>query len=134
MEFIFQNWYLIVISLAIGIVIGYKVYQFKKLPKDVKIDNVIKFLVWAVGRAEEKYGSGTGKYKLQEVYAMFIQYMPDLALTIPFETFSDWVDKALKEFNKIMLNDKIKNIINPDMVIKLPEEEITDTTDNTTNT
>jgi len=123
-NFIMDYWFLIVIACVIGYLIGRSVKGFKNLPVEVKEENIINFLIWAVAKAEEKWGSNTGNLKLREAYALFVQFYPDIALKIPFETFSEWVDKALEKFNEIASkNKKIKDAINPDMVIREPKIE-----------
>ena len=68
-------------------------------------------LVWAVGKAEQEFGSGTGQLKLRSVYNQFIARFPKLSTFITFKRFSALVDEALNILSDMLKNGKIANII-----------------------
>lgn len=72
---------------------------------------VRNWLVWAVGKAEQEFGSGTGQLKLRSVYNQFIARFPKLSTFITFRRFSALVDEALNILSDILKNGKIANII-----------------------
>ena len=72
---------------------------------------VRNWLVWAVGKAEQEFGSGTGQLKLRSVYNQFIARFPKLSTFITFKRFSALVDEALDILSDMLKNGKIANII-----------------------
>lgn len=72
---------------------------------------VRNWLVWAVGKAEQEFGSGTGQLKLRSVYNQFIARFPKLSTFITFKRFSALVDEALNILSDMLKNGKIANII-----------------------
>lgn len=72
---------------------------------------VRNWLVWAVSKAEQKFGSGTGQLKLRSVYNQFIARFPKLSTFITFKRFSALVDEALDILSDMLKNGKIANII-----------------------
>ena len=72
---------------------------------------VRNWLVWAVGKAEQEFGSGTGQLKLRSVYNQFIARFPKLSTFITFRRFSALVDEALSILSDMLKNGKIANII-----------------------
>jgi len=82
------------------------IYNFMKLSRDEKINNIKEWLKYAVTIAEKELGRGTGQLKLRYVYNMFIEKFPKLTNLISFELFSAMVDEAL-----IWMNEQIdKNV------------------------
>ena len=69
------------------------------------------WLVWAVGKAEQEFGSGTGQLKLRSVYNQFIARFPKLSTFITFKRFAVLVDEALSILSDMLKNGKIANII-----------------------
>lgn len=112
MEFLMNYWYVIVGFIAVLIIAGISVYKFAGLPTKSQIAKVKEWLLYAVTMAEAELGGGTGKLKLRSVYDMFIEKFPVMAKVISFETFSLWVDEALKEM-RIMLetNENVKQLV-----------------------
>ena len=102
MNEIISNWYLYVIALVLGSVIGSLIYNFIKLPNSAKKEKIKEWLIWAVSKAEKELGSGTGKLKLRYVYDMFVTKFEFISRFMPFEDFSNLVDEALEEFNSII--------------------------------
>ena len=106
MEWLINNWYLIV---AAGAVIGAAVFAVRKflgLPTDQQIENLQEWLKWAVTEAEKELGSGTGQLKLRRVYDLALAKFPWIARLVPFEEFSMWVDDALLWLNKQLESNK----------------------------
>lgn len=112
MNEIISNWYLYVIAIVIGVVIGGLIYNFIKLPSSAKKEKIKEWLIWAVSKAEKELGSGTGQLKLRYVYDMFVTKFDFISRFMSFEEFSNLVDEALEEFNSMInTNEKVKNYI-----------------------
>ena len=115
MEWLINNWYLIV---AAGSVIGAAVFAVRKflgLPTDQQIENLKEWLKWAVTEAEKELGSGTGQLKLRRVYDLALAKFPWIARLVPFEEFSMWVDEALIWLGKQLESNKaITNMVKGD--------------------
>ena len=106
MKFLVDNWSLLVV---IGAMVGcafYYVKKFAKLPSEVQLDTVRKWLLYAVLRAEKEMGAGTGKAKLHYTFNMFVERFPTLVPLISFEMFSGLVDEVLVEMRKILETNK----------------------------
>lgn len=97
MEFLTNNWVLMVCSFALCIYIGFAVYGFIRQPKAEQVAAAKQWLLWAVNQAESELGNihGTGPLKLRMCYDLFVTKFPWLARIISFETFAQWVDEAL---------------------------------------
>lgn len=114
MEWLANNWTLIVV---IGAVIGVVVYygkKFSSLPSDEQLKKVKEWLLWAVIYTEKELGQGTGAAKLRFCYDLFIQRFPSLVTIISFELFSQYVDEAL---------EKMKHLLETNLDIKLYVED-----------
>lgn len=112
MQYLVQNWYLIVAAIAVVAVGGYCVYVFVKKPTNVQIQTVKEWLLWAVTEAEKELGSGTGQLKLRYVYNMFIERFDYLANVITFDMVSGLVDEALDEMRKMLsTNTAVQNYV-----------------------
>lgn len=115
MNFIIENWYMIVAALAIGCVGGIYIYRYFKMPTSEQLDKVRQWLLYAVTMAEAEFGGGTGKIKLRACWSEFITKFPTLAKVISFETFSALVDEALIEMRKMLSdNNAVKEIVGVD--------------------
>lgn len=114
-NFLVENWQLIIIAIAVVAVAIYVVYVFVKMPRSAQLSKFQQWLLWAVAEAEKSLGSGTGQLKLRYVYDMFIARFPALSKIISFEAFSLLVDKALQRFNELLSsNQKIQEYIHPE--------------------
>ena len=112
MNFIIENWYIIIGILAVLIVGGLFVYKFLGLPTKEQIGKIKEWLLYAVIEAEKELGSGTGEIKLRSVYSVFIVRFPLVAKLISFETFSLWVDEALHVMrNMLDENDNVLDYV-----------------------
>lgn len=102
MEFILENWPIIVAVIAVVAVAAVAVARFVGLPTDAQLSKVREWLLWAVTEAEKDLGGGTGKLKLRQVYDLFVQRFPWLAKAVSFELFSSLVDEALEEMREML--------------------------------
>lgn len=112
MEWLANNWYLLV-AMAAGLaaIVSMMVYFFK-LPSATQIQNVKEWLKFAVTEAEKALGSGTGQLKLRMVYDMAIAKFPWVGKVISFDTFKDWVDESLEWLNtQLTTNQAVKQMI-----------------------
>ena len=114
MEWLVNNWYLVVAAIAVVVFVVIAIMKFFKLPTDQQIANLKEWLKWAVTEAEKELGSGTGQMKLRLVYGWAIDKFPWLGKVISFDMFSTWVDEAL-EWMKQQLDDNkaIKAFVTP---------------------
>lgn len=102
MEFIMENWPLMVGGLAVVIAAAVAVTRFLGLPTESQLAKVREWLLWAVTEAEKDLGGGTGKLKLRQVYDLFVTRFPWLAKLVSFELFSSMVDDALEEMRDML--------------------------------
>lgn len=113
MEFITENWALIVALVAAitaGVVAGIKFYN---MPTDKQLSKVKEWLLYAVTMAEKELGGGTGKLKLRYVYDLFLSKFGWLAKVITFEQFSELVDEALEEMKRLLeSNASVQQLVN----------------------
>ncbi len=115
MNFIIENWYIIIAALAIGFALGFAVYRFVKLPMSGQLAKLREWLLYAVTMAETELGGGTGQLKLRMVYDLFVERFAWLARVISFETFSGLVDDALVEMREMLAkNSKVQAIVGGD--------------------
>lgn len=92
-------WMLLIIVVA---AVTYGVYRFITSTREEQLSKVSEWLLWAVTLAEKEYGGGTGKIKLREVYARFIETWPQVAKWLSFNDFSRLVDKVLVQMRSIL--------------------------------
>ena len=112
-DYIVNNWPVIIAALAILVVAIINVINFFKKPTEEQISALKSWLLYAVVLAEKSLGSGTGKIKLRYVYDMFLEKFPSLVKFISFDQFSEYVDSALEEMRKLLeTNNKISAYIN----------------------
>lgn len=79
MEFLIENWYIILAAMALGALAVVAVVRFFQLPREKQMENVRQWLLGAVTAAEKELGGGTGKLKLRTVYDAFLTKFPWLA-------------------------------------------------------
>lgn len=112
MEWIIENWALVLGILAIVAAAGFYIFKFSGLPTTAQVAKVKEWLLFAVTMAEAELGSGTGQLKLRMVYDMFIARFPLVAKVVSFEVFAAWVDEALDEMkNMLKVNTAISYIV-----------------------
>lgn len=102
LTFINENWFLIMIAIAFISSIAIKIYKWFKMPNSEQMKKVQEWLLYAVAKAEEKLGSGTGELKLRYVYDMFIAKFPAIAIFVDFDEFKIMVEKALEKFEGLI--------------------------------
>lgn len=114
---LFTDWVLIVAALVVIGMCGFVLWEFSRKPREEQIEQVREWLLWAVTRAEQIYGSSTGQLKLRYVYDLFVQRFPAMANVISFERFSQLVDDALEQMRGMLASNKaIKAIVEGDAV------------------
>ena len=113
MEFLIENWAIIIAVVAIVSCAAVAIVKFAKSGKATQLESLRQWLLFAVTEAEKSLGSGTGKLKLRQVYDMFLTKFPWLAKIITFEQFSGMVDDALEDMNNMLsTNSAVKNYVN----------------------
>lgn len=113
MNFIMENWFLLIVAIAVAAVVGYSFCVFFKMPREAQLARVREWLLYAVAKAEKELGGGTGKLKLRYVYDMFIVRFGGLANIISFEAFSLMVDEVLEEFREMLeKNNSVAEYVN----------------------
>ena len=110
MNWIFENWYIVIGLLAVVTIVILALFKFLGLPTKEQLKKIKEWLLWAVSVAESELGSGTGQLKLRYVYDMFIKQFPTTAKFISFEYFSLLVDDALDEMKKMLETNKAINV------------------------
>lgn len=102
MNWFLSNWQIILFCILAVIIIVYAVMTGK----------TVEWLKYAVAKAEEELGTGTGQLKLRKVYDWFIAKFPVFSKIVPFPIFSKWVDLALAWLNEqLSKNDFIRSKI-----------------------
>ena len=109
LEYLVNNWYLIVAALSIVACAVIAVLDFFKKPTEEQLKAVREWLLFGVVAAEKALGSGTGKLKLRYVYDMFLEKFPVIAQVLSFDKFSELVDSALEEMKALLsTNENVK--------------------------
>ena len=102
MDFLINNWPVLVGLIAVIVVAVIAVKSYFGLPREEQIARVKEWLLWAVTKAEKELGGGTGQLKLRYVYDMFVTRFPTVSKFITFETFSNMVDQALEKMRHLL--------------------------------
>ena len=121
MNFIVENWYFIIVAVAVGVCIGVAVVRFLGLPRSEQIEKVQEWLLLACTKAEAELGSGTGKLKLPYVYDLFVTKFPWLSKAISFTTFSGLVDEALVKMRKLLAENNAAKALVESTEVKISE-------------
>lgn len=112
MEWLINNWYVLVGLIVFVVAIIVMVVKFFNLPTDKQLGALREWLKYAVSVAENELGSGTGQLKLRLVYDMAIEKFPWVAKIYTFEDFSKDVDDALIWLDhQLDVNNKIKVLV-----------------------
>lgn len=69
--------------------------------------SVKEWLLLAVIEAEKLFGEKTGKLKLRQVFESFVKLYPIFSKFVTFDTFSGWVDIALKQMEEWLSSNKV---------------------------
>ena len=111
MDWIIENWWLILIGFSLIISIIVAIRSFFKLPTEDQIICIKGWLLQAVAEAERCLGSKTGQMKLSVVYSAFVKAFPWLAKIMSFDLFADLVDEALENLSEMLQGDVTKENI-----------------------
>lgn len=108
MNWIIENWYLIVAAAAALALTGFNCYKFAGLPTTDQVAKIKEWLIWACIEAERNLQSGTGQLKLRQVYDMFcnVPAFSGVARMISFDVFSDWVTDALAVAKEMLVKNR----------------------------
>ena len=106
MNFLLNNWQVLVAIVAVVAIAGLALYNFATLPREAQLNKVKEWLLWAVVEAEKTFGSGTGILKLRYVYDLFLGRFPALVKVVSFEKFSVLVDSALDKMRDLLDNNE----------------------------
>ena len=124
LTFIKEYWFILVFIVAFIAVVSIKIYNWFKQPTSEQMQQIQEWLLYAVAKAEDVLGSGTGQLKLRYVYDMFVTKFPAIAVFISFDTFAKMVDKALDEFKELLdTNPAINELYDKWESIQEPDEE-----------
>lgn len=116
MNYIVENWFVLVGLMAVVAAGGYATYVFVKMPSDKQLSKVKEWMLYAVTKAEKELGGGTGQIKLRYVYDMFVARFAWLAKTISFEMFSMMVDEALDKMKTMLESNKaMQELVNKEV-------------------
>ncbi len=132
MNWLINNWYLIIGGIALLAFVVYCVYTFCKMPSDKQTAKVKQWLIWACIEAEKALQSGTGQAKLLRVYEMFclIPAFTWVSKIISFELFSKWVKEALVKAKEMLVeNGDLANYVygnNAKIEVKKIQEQLKD--------
>lgn len=112
MNWIIDNWYIVIGILALLAAGGYLIYKFLGLPTKEQVIKIKALLLYWVTLAESELGSGTGQLKLRYVFDLFTDKFKFTAKLISFETFSLWVDEALVTMREMLeKNNNINTLV-----------------------
>ncbi len=108
MNWMVENWFLVVALVAGASVAVWAVCRFSGLPTEKQKEKIKEWLVWACIEAERELQSGTGQLKLRRVYDAFctVPAFSAAAKLISFDTFSEWVKDALIEAKKMLAKNQ----------------------------
>lgn len=113
MEFIIDNWPVIIAIIAGIAVAVVAVIKFANSSTEEQLKDVREWLIFATSLAEKELGGGTGPLKLRSVYDMFLSKFPWMAKVITFERFSGLVDEALPAMKELLKNNSaVQNYVN----------------------
>lgn len=112
MEWIMDNW-MVVVALAAGAICAVLwLWRWLTQPAEAQLAKVRQWLLWAVVGAEQSLGGGTGRLKLRQVYDLFVVRFPWLVSKVSFALFSDLVDDALEEMRALLAsNSNVKRLV-----------------------
>lgn len=112
MNWLIDNWYIILSIIVCIFVAVVMARRFIKLPTPEQLTKVREWLIWACTMAEQELGGGTGQLKLRQVYDLFLVRFPWLAKIITFAAFSALVDEALVTVRQMLeQNNAVKKLV-----------------------
>lgn len=112
MNYLIENWFLIVGAIVVLIVLVLGLINIFKTPSNKQLEMIKEWLLFAIVEAEKELGSGTGKLKLSLVYGSFISKFKWLSTIVSFETFSRLVDESLETLREMLeTNKEVKKLV-----------------------
>lgn len=102
-----DNFLVVILLLALTAILIAAVVDFVRHPRADQMAKAQEWMLWAVARAEQYLGSGTGEKKLAMVYSWFEVRFPLLAAVVTFEDFEKMVDDALDQLEKMLMDEAI---------------------------
>ena len=102
MNIILDNWYVIILILAVITLAVLYVRKFYGMPTEEQVKKIKEWLLYAVIEAEKEFGKSTGQIKLRYVYSKFCAYFPRLVAIVPFDLFEKMVDSALEQMRHLI--------------------------------
>lgn len=107
MEWLINNWFLIVGLFSCFVVVISLIFRFLGMPTKKQKAKIKEWLIWACIEAERALQSGTGQLKLREVWNMFcaVPAFTWVARIVSFEVFSQWVSDALVEVKMMLISN-----------------------------
>lgn len=107
MNWLVDNWYLVVAGLAGLAFVIYCIYTFFGMPTEKQKEKVREWMIWACIETEKKLQSDTGKLKLREVYDKFcaVPAFKWVAILISFKKFEELLKDALVEAKKMLVDN-----------------------------
>lgn len=109
MNWIIENWYILIGLIAVLLAGGLLIYKFAGLPTKEQVIKIKALLLYWVTLAEKELGNGTGQLKLRFVYDLFTSKFKVAARLVSFELFSIWVDESLDQMRAMLENNKKVN-------------------------
>lgn len=109
MEFVSGKFTLILFSVTAIIAGAVFAICFFKSSREEQMKKIREWLVYATTIAEKELGCGTGQLKLRQVYDMFVSKFNWMAKIISFDKFSNLVDDALSDMNKLLATNTAVN-------------------------
>lgn len=108
MNWIIDNWFLLVAFAACAGAAAYAVVRFAGLPTENQKEKIKNWLIWACIEAERELQSGTGQLKLRDVWNKFctIPVFTAVAKFITFDEFSLWVKDSLTKAKEMLVKNK----------------------------
>lgn len=108
MNWIVENWFLVVALVSCIAGITCTIIYFVKLPTQEQKEKIREWLVWACIEAEKELQSGTGQLKLREVWNKFCQIpaFASVAKFISFDLFSEYVKEALTKAKEMLVKNR----------------------------
>ena len=112
MNWITENWVILVAVFSFVCVFVAGVIYFLRQPSSVQKAKVKEWLLWAVTKAETELGGGTGALKLAMVYDLFVSRFPAISKVMSFAVYAKLVDDALGAMQDLLkTKPAIKNIV-----------------------
>lgn len=108
MNWIVENWFLVVAFVACIAGIAGAIIYYVGLPAEEQKKKIRQWLIYACIEAERELQSGTGQLKLRKVWNKLcnISAFASVVKSISFDTFSEWVTDALRKAKEMLINNK----------------------------